>query len=267
MSGTSPGLVAFKFTFQLCPIFLTGGIAGLIPGGVLPIITLTEALTLGGALGGGAINAELDGFFANFNPIPGGTLIENDIARYPFANQVVAANAQIQKPIHLSVRMACPAQGELGYVTKLATMTALKSTLEQHNRTGGTYTVMTPSFPYTNGLMTRLGDVTGGETKQVQAEWQWDFEFPLLTLQAAQAAQNSLMSKLSNGTQIGPTDSWSGAGSSLGQPSPLAPVPAAAQAGGSQVITATPLSPVPGVPTSGFNTVQPIPTGYPATTS
>lgn len=267
MSGVSPGLVAFKTTFQLCPIFLTGGIAGQIPGGVLPIIVLTEALNLPTGLAAGSINTELDGFFANFNPIAGGTLIENDIARYPFANQVVAANAQIQKPLHVSLRMVCPAQNELGYVTKLATMTLLQSALVQHNRTGGTYTIATPSFFYTNGLMLSMRDVTGGETHQVQAEWQLDFEFPLLTLQAAQAVQNNLMSKLSNGTQIGSTDSWSGAGSSLGQSSPLSPVPAAAQAGGSQAINAEALSPVPGVPTAGYNTVQPIPTGYPATSS
>jgi hypothetical protein len=42
----------------------------------------------------------------------------------------------------------------------------------------------------------RMADVTGGETKQVQAAYQIDFEAPLITLSQTVAAQNSLMGKL-----------------------------------------------------------------------
>jgi hypothetical protein len=259
---------AWQFAFQVCPIFLTGGIANFIPGSVLPIVVLTEAINLPlGLISGNSDVSSLDNFFAQFIPQAGATLADNDISRYPFANQTIAANALIQKPLHISMRMICPVRQPLGYASKFATMMLLKAALDQHDRTAGTYTVLTPSFPYTNCIRTRMTDVTGGGTHQAQAEWQLDFEAPLLTLQAAQAAQNSLMSKLSNGTQIDGNPSWSDASSATGQTSPLTPVPAGAQATGSSVVTAQNLSPVAGVPLSpsGFNTIQPTtPSGFPA---
>jgi hypothetical protein len=39
----TPGLAVFKLAFQLSPILLCNGIATDIPGGVLPIIAITEA--------------------------------------------------------------------------------------------------------------------------------------------------------------------------------------------------------------------------------
>lgn len=257
---------AWQFTFQSSPIFLTGGIANFIPGSVLPIIALTEAINLPLSIFGGTEDVGQDAFFAQWIPVSGGTLADNDIARYPFANQAIAANALIQKPLHIAMRMICPVRTPLGYASKFATMMLLKSALDQHDRAAGTYTIMTPSFPYTNCIRLGMRDVTGGETHQAQAEWQFDFEAPLLTLQAAQAAQNSLMSKLSNGTQINGDPAWSGSGSNIGQTSPLAPLPPGAQAGGSQVVTGQNLAPVAGaVPSpSGFNTIQPINSGFPA---
>ena len=232
----------WQFAFQVCPIFLTGGIANFIPGSVLPIVVLTEAINLPlGLIGGGSDIASLDNFFAQFVPQSGATLADNDIARYPFANQTIAANALIQKPLHISMRMICPVRQSLGYAAKFATMMLLKAALDQHDRTAGTYTVLTPSFAYTNCIRMRMTDVTGGGTHQAQAEWQFDFEAPLLTLQAAQAAQNNLMRQFSSGTQIDGNPTWSGA--STGQPSPLAPVPAGAQATGSSIITQENLPP------------------------
>jgi hypothetical protein len=245
MSGVNPGLVAFKLAFQLSPIFLTGGVAQFIPGGVLPIIVLTEALNLPLGLIAGGENIELDDFFAHYIPQPGGTLIENQIAQYPFANQAIAANALIQQPLRVSLRMHCPARATLGYAAKLATMLLLQSTLQQHNRTAGTYTIATPSYFYTNCIMTGMRDITGGETHQAQSTWQLDFEQPLLTLQQALAAQNSLMSKLSSGGQVSGQPAWSGADANIGQVSPTTPVAGAPTAAGGSVVSATP-PPSPG---------------------
>jgi len=246
MSGTSAGLAAYKFAFELCPIFLTGGVAKFVPGSVLPIVVLLEALNAPIDLITGGGNFNLDDFFAHFLPQAGSTLIENDIARYPFANQAVAANALIEKPLHISMRMICPAKDDLGVWIKLGTMLLFRAAIAQHNRSGGLYTVATPSFFYTNCIMSDMRDATGGEGHQVQTEWQLDFERPLLTLEAAQSVQNNLMSKLSNGTQLGDDPSWSGGQSGIGQVTPLSPVPAGAGAAGSSVVTATPLAPLPG---------------------
>lgn len=207
---------AFKLGFEISPIILTGGVATNIPGGMLPIVSITEAANfLTGILSGGT-EASLDDFFAHFLPAPGMTLVDNVVGHYPFANQAIAANAIISQPLRLSMLMICPARGEGGFLAKLATMMALQATLLQHNANGGLYTVATLSGIMTNGILLNLKDVSGGDTKQRQHTWQWDFEFPLITLQQADQAQNTLMSKLSSGL---PTDgSLSGAGSTVGIP-------------------------------------------------
>lgn len=219
---------AFKLGFQISPIILTGGVATNIPGGMLPIVSITEAANFVTGLLSGGTETSLDDFFAHFQPTPGMTLIENAVGHYPFANQAVAANAIISQPLRLSMLMICPVKSDGGYVAKLATMSALQAVLLQHNAAGGLYTVATLSGIQTNGILLSLKDVSSGETKQVQHTWQWDFEFPLVTLQQANQAQNTLMSKLTNGL---PTDgSLSGTGSTIGiPPSGAAPsvVPAA----------------------------------------
>lgn len=219
----SPGLAAFKLAFQLSPIFLTGGIAKFIPGNVAPIVLFTEALNLPLGLLSGGENIELDDFFAHYVPIPGGTIIDQVIAEYPFANQGVAANAIIQQPLNIALRMICPARNTLGYAAKLATMLGLEGVLKQHNAQGGTYTIATPSFFYTNCVMLAMRDITPGNTAQAQAQWQLEFRKPLLTSEAAAAAQNSLMSKLTAGTQINGEPTWSGQSINVGQPTPNLP--------------------------------------------
>lgn len=218
----SVGLAVWKLAFQLSPILLTGGLAGQIPGGALPIIAFTEALNFIGGLLSGTENIELDDFFAHFQPLPGSTLINLEIGTYPFANQTVAANATIRQPLQLSMLMRCPARNELGYYAKLATMTALQTVLAQHAAKGGTYTIVTPSYFYTNGILKVLRDVSDAESKQPQNAYQWDFEFPLLTLQQAQQAQNSLMGKLTMGTQVDGPPAWSGLSNTVGAPDSLA---------------------------------------------
>lgn len=218
----TPETSQFVLSYQLSPIVLCGGIAQNMQGGVLPIISITEAQSFDAGVANSGGPLSLDDYFANFAPLPGSTLGENTIGEYPFANQAVAGNAIIAQPLVLSMLMFCPAKQPGGYAQVLATMTSLKTALDQHDSLGGTYTICTPKFYYTDGIRLRLVDVSSGESKQAQAAYQWDFRFPLLTLQAAQQAQNTLMSKLSNGTQINGQPSYSGGVVSVGQPSSLA---------------------------------------------
>lgn len=221
--GISAGLAAFKLSFQLSPIIFAGGIATNIPGGMLPIIAITQALDfVDGLLSGGDDLTDLDDFFAQFHPLPGATLGDQEIGKYPFANQAVAANAVIPQPLTISLRMICPARDDSGYAIKLATMMALKSAVAQHNISGGTYIVATPSYLYTNLVFRRLIDVSRADDLQAQNTWQWDFENPLLTLQDAQYAQNNLMSQISAGTPISGAPAWSGLGPTVGNPPSLA---------------------------------------------
>ena len=231
---------AWKLTFQLSPIILTNGIASEI--GMLPIISLTEALNFVDGILSGGENIELDDFFAEFEPIPGATLIDQNIGKYPFANQAVAANAVIAQPLAVSMRMICPVREPFGYPLKLATMIALQNTLVKHNGSGGTYTIATPTYFYTNCVMTGMRDISTGETNQTQFVWQLDFEQPLLTLQSIQAAQASLINKITNATKVTPDASgnvaWSGAATTVAQPptfGAVSTVPAASGAGGAGV--------------------------------
>jgi len=261
----TPGEIAYKIAYQASPIILVGGIAQSLPGGVLPIVLLLQPLQfLQGLLSGGS-DVSLDSFFANFQPAAGSTLILNDVGRYPFANQAVAANAMIAQPRNLTMLMTCPAQGPLGYAAKTIVMVALVAALNQHIAMGGTFTVLTPSSFLPNGLLLAVRDVTGGESKQVQSVWAWEFEFPLLTLNQAQAAQNSLMAKFGSGTQINGDPAWSGTSPTVGDPNSLAGpslIPAATNTPAANVapVSGTNLPPVAGAQTSNYNIVGPMST-------
>jgi hypothetical protein len=204
--GISPGLAAYRLSFQLSPIILQNGIATGMPGNMLPIVSLTEAANFTeGLLSGGSELANLDDFFANFHPLPGTEMLAQELGKYPFANQATAANAVIRQSLPVSYRMICPASGEAGYAVKLATMLALRAALSQHNAQGGTYICATPSFFFTSCVFKRLFDTSNTNDKQAQNTWQWDFEQPLLTLSDAVGAQqslNGLMSQITNGTAV-----------------------------------------------------------------
>lgn len=210
----TPGLVAWKLAFQLSPIVLVNGWAANFPYGMLPIIAITEAANFPlGLLSGGNVN--LDRFFANYQPLPGSSLIEQDVGEYPFANQAVAANAVITRPRTVSMVMVCPAQNRFGYWERLAIITALKEVFDRHNSSGGTYIVATPSYIYTNCLMLRMVDTSVGSTKQPQNAWQIDFRRPLITIEEASAAQSGLINLISSATPIpgNPANvGWSSAG-------------------------------------------------------
>lgn len=231
----SPGYVAFKLAFQISPIILTRGIAtNFGVGGLLPIVALTEGANFAIGLLTGGPNIELDDFFAHYTPMPGTTLQANDVAMYPFANQAIAANAIIAKPLNVSLMMNISVRKPLGYAIKLATMTALQKTLAQHNGMGGTYSIVTPSYIFVDCIMTAMRDISSGESKQSQYMWQLDFIQPLVSLQAANGALNTAMQKITAGLPPSSgAQSFPAAGLGTANLAPLTAVyPPATSAGG-----------------------------------
>lgn len=233
------GISQFQLTYEISPIALNNGVAG--PGGMTPIISLLQPNDFpSGLTGQSSGNIGFNDFVAHFGPVEGSTLIENAVGEYPFANQFVAANAIIVQPLHVSLMMISPAPADGGYPSKLVAFTTLQQTLAKHNIQGGTYTVATPSFYWTNSLLLAIRDVSERtEGGQVQIRWQWDFVQPLLTQAAAATAQSSLMNKISSGTQItGDPPSNSGLTINETNPASLASpgvIPAASGTGSTQV--------------------------------
>jgi hypothetical protein len=190
-----------QLSYQVCPIVLTGGVATQILGASLPILSLFSGVGPNG-LGLPFDIGDLDDAFGAFNVLPGGTLVSQQIAKYPFANQSVAANATIREPLTISVIMDAPMRGPNAWAYKRMIMTALKGTLDFHNNKGGTYAVVTPAFMYTDLIMTALTDNSRGNNSLPQNAWRFDFEKPLVALGDIQTAQSQLMSKISNGTVV-----------------------------------------------------------------
>lgn len=245
----SGGMAQYRMTYQISPIFLTGGLAGDSP---VPIINYTESDTS---------NLGIDDYFATFVPLPGSTIIDNQVGMYPFANQAVAANAIIAQPLTISMMMICPAKSDGGYNQKISTMQALQSTLDQHNKSGGTYTVNTPDYVYTSCLMTSMKDISTAETKQLQNTWRMDFVRPLLTLEQAQEAQNNLLSKISSGASVGDNPAWSGTSPPATQSSISAPTVSStangASGGGFAPSTTAPYSAIGGSSSSSWGPSAP----------
>lgn len=207
---------AFKLAYQVSPITLTGGLAGSMPGGAMPILAFTNALAFGSGLLGPADIPDLDQAWAAWEPIAGSTLIAQKIGLYPFANQYVAANAVIFDPLVVSMRMICPARQPGDMLNRQALISAFQASLSAHNQAGGLYTVATPAFVWDNCVMLNMVDTSTHEGKQVQDAFQLDFMQPLVTLDQAQGAQNGLMSAISNGTPT--AGQTSGLGQTVGAP-------------------------------------------------
>jgi hypothetical protein len=199
MATYTPGFSAFKIAFELSPILLTGGIAQQMVGFAIPIMALTEAVNFPFSMLSTAQDFNLDRFFAHYQVLPGSTLVNQDIAQYPFANATIAANAVITKPINVSLLMICPIQNKLGWTEKLAIMTGLKYVLDQHNLLGGTYTILTPGFTYINCVMKGMHDASSQLTKQVQNTYQLDFEKPLLTQSDVTSVLNGVANAIKTG--------------------------------------------------------------------
>src|SRR5215469_8719294 len=148
-----------QLSYQVCPIILTGGVAANIPGSMLPIFSLLNTIvTSAGGLPLPFNPDDLDNAFASFNVLPGGNLVLQEIGKYPYANQYVAANAVIRQPLTLSVIMDTPMRSTSPWSLKQAVFSALKAALDSHNNVGGTYTIMTPAYMYDNMVMISLTD-------------------------------------------------------------------------------------------------------------
>lgn len=202
--------IAYDLAYQTSPIILNGGVFASSIGGMAPILTVLGSL----------INDVTGSDIAptvKFVPIPGATAISNTAATYSFANRFVAGNAVIRNPKNVSLLMIAPVNSTGGYLLKQALFMAMQSTFEAHTAAGGTYHVMTPSYPYFDCIMTGMTDVTTGEGFQQQTQWQIDFVQPLVTQQQAQTAFNGLLSMVSGGQQL-TTSSWSDAASVAGTP-------------------------------------------------
>jgi hypothetical protein len=210
-----------KLDYQINPIILSGGIAGQIPGGMLPILSMfttgqTNNLGLPFDIG------DLDDAFGAFNVLPGGTLVSQSIGKYPFANQSVAANALIREPLTLSVIMDAPMRGVNAWNVKRAVFSALKAALDSHNAAGGTYTVATPAFQYDDLVMVSLTDNSRGNNSLPQNAWRFDFEKPLVALTDIVGAWNQFMQKIGNqlptpGNISGPSPGFIGGNAPLAQ--------------------------------------------------
>jgi hypothetical protein len=197
----SAGAAVWKTAFQTSPILLQGGLAEFMPFQTLPLFAIPELLSFGVGLTGGPTESLADYF--SFRPLPGSTIIQQEIGHYPFANSTIAANAIITTPQNISMLMQAPAKGPLGYFAKLAIFVALRQALLTHNERAGTYVVLTPSAIFTNCIMKAMRDITGSEgTKQVQVTWQLDFERPLITFDQLQDVLNGLYTRFTSGTAI-----------------------------------------------------------------
>jgi hypothetical protein len=186
----------YSYWYTENPIILVNGAAGT---GIITILNLMQA---NGFPQGPTQPSNPDApNFVKFKLLPGHSLMNNEVAMYPFANQSVAANAIITQPLELSIEMLVPATAEFDVLTKFYTMSALKSKLDEHTAAGGWYDVVTPSYVYTGCLLTSLVDASPESMgAQAQVRWVWSFMQPLLTAESARPAQNQEMSNISKKT-------------------------------------------------------------------
>lgn len=203
-------LQEFKRSYQLAPIMLVGGIAANLPNGSATILTLTE--------GSDDVNYATDEeYFAHFKPLPGATLIDFSAALYPIFSMAMAANAMLQNPLKISLRMDCPARtGRNSYPGIQSIITRLQQQIQAHILSGGTFTVATPGFIYSNCLLLGLRDVSSVSEHKVQTAFEWDFFQPLITQAQAQQTYGNLMNKLAGGLPVPNPPTNSGLSTSIG---------------------------------------------------
>ncbi|ECF9251158.1 hypothetical protein C7Z45_00450 [Salmonella enterica] len=209
----------YKLGFEISPVILCDGVAQSIPGGMLPIVALTQSASYVSGLMGGAIElTDLDKYFCHWRAAPGGTMVDYDIGRYPFANQAVAANALLSQPLRIPMLMDAPVNENTGAMTKLVTLSSLQAVLQAHASLGGTFIVATPGIIYSNCILRTVRDVTGSNDALSQRQWLWDFEQPLLSETGAEQAINSYLNKIDNGDKA--TESaWTSTISAIGNTS------------------------------------------------
>ncbi|MHA1063412.1 hypothetical protein ACR9GP_05820 [Enterobacter ludwigii] len=201
----------FKLAFEISPIILVDGIASQVPGGAIPIAVFTEGLSM--TYGQLVSGSDMATFTTRFYPMAGTSMIAQEIGTYPFYDMATAANSVVRMPNRIAMQMVRPANAENApYPEKIVTFTALKTALDYHNASGGSYTVLTPACVYTGCLMRSLIDVSGfsDENKQVQHTWCLEFEQPLLQLSQLEQVMGNMMQKFNDGMPA-PT-SWSDIG-------------------------------------------------------
>ena len=213
----------YKLGFEISPVILCDGIAQSIPGGMLPIVALTQSASYVSGLLGGAINlTDLDKYFCHWRAAQGSTMVDYDIARYQFANQSIAADALLAQPLRISMLMDAPVNENTGTLTKLVTLSALQVVLQAHANLGGTFTVATPALIYSNCILRTVRDVTGANDPMPQRQWLWDFEQPLITDTAAGRAEkkftNSYLNDIDSGHKVTAT-TWTNTTAALGNTS------------------------------------------------
>jgi hypothetical protein len=215
----------YQLAYQISPLYLTGGITGNQPSSIQPFLSyvMPGAFTiLGPDFLPSAFQTyntdDLNNAFGSFSVIPGGTLNKNTIAKYPFANQFVAANAAIREALNLSLIWDTPMRGPGAWDIKLATMTAIKKIFDAHVNIGGTFTIATPAYIYTNMLLTGLTDNSRGTVPLPQNAWRFDFERPLVVQAELQQAYNlnQQLLKMTNG--LPSTGAITGIFATLGMP-------------------------------------------------
>lgn len=239
---------AFTLGYQRSPIIFVNGIASQMPGSLLPIISISQSQNFNQGVTGGTTTLNDDASLFEFEPMPGATLGDFQVATYPFANQQVAGNAIIAEPLKISLLMKAPVRpGNGGYDQRRTVFSAIQSAVSQHASLGGIYNVATPAYLYTNCILTNLRDASEGDPSKPQDRWIWDFIQPLLTLQQATQAQSAFLQKSGLGLQQQPDAtgklSWSGQQATVGYPGSLAGVsaiPAATPLPGASVGSAVP---------------------------
>ena len=142
-------------------------------------------------------------------------MVDYDIAKYPFANQTVAANALLAQPLRVSLMMDAPVNENTGAMTKLVTLSALQAVLQAHANLGGTYIVATPSIIYNNCILKTVKDNSSGNDPLPQRSWLWDFEQPLITTDDADRAVTNFLKRIDAGDPT-KTPSWTNTASALG---------------------------------------------------
>jgi len=210
----------FRRSYELAPILLMGGIASNATNGQMTILALTEGQD-------NVSYPNLGDYFAHFEPLPGGTLVDFSPAEYPFASMNMAANAMLQQALKISLKMICPARTDSNnYESIQSTITRIQQQLTAHILAGGTFTVATPATIYSDCLFTTLRDISNAGDKKVQGVFQLDFVKPLITLQAADAAFANLYAKLDGGLPVPNPPTNSGPSAAIGNATTNQPAPA-----------------------------------------
>ena len=211
----------YRLGFEISPVILCEGIAQAIPGGMLPIVALTQSASFVTGLLSGASNlTNMDKYFCHWRVAQGGTMLDYEIGRYPFANQTVAANALLAMPLQISLLMDAPVNENTGAMTKLVSHSALQATLQAHANLGGTFIVATPALIYSGCILKNVRDVTGGggSDPTPQRQWLWSFEQPLVSEKQSDRAVNTFLNKIGAGDKI--TDgAWTSTANALGNTS------------------------------------------------